>query len=284
MSSSNRRRGLGGWTGARLPVVELIGTPGAGKTTLAGDILPLLRERGWAPVTIVDAAREHARRTPAGRLVTRYTSGAIQRLLLWWLFYGLGSLHALAFVIEQPRLTRLVLRTQFRRPIRITRRLHICFWFFQLAGRQRFLSMTADDGEVLVVDDGFLHRAVHIYASHTEQPSAQRIMQYVDLLPEPAVVVHVRCDEATCEQRVRRRGPWRHSRRLTVAELSRYLVRSDRVVGVATRRARERGWFVADVDNGPGTAKAPATDLVRALDRAFPVSSCSSDRQTSVTA
>jgi hypothetical protein len=280
MSSSSRPRGLGGRAGVQLPILELIGTPGAGKTTLAGDIIPLLRERGWAPSTIVDAAREHARRTPTGRLVARCTSGATQRAVLWWLFYGLGSLHALAFMAEQPRLSRLVLRTQLRRPIRVTRRLHTSFWFFQLAGRQRLLRATARDREVLVVDDGFLHRAVHIYASHAERPSAQRVVQYVDLLPEPAIVLHVRCDEATCEQRVRRRGLWRHSRRLTVAELSRYLAHSDRIVAVATRRARERGWLVADVDNGAGASNA-TSDLVRALDDAFPAWSCPRHREMS---
>src|SRR4029077_11171722 len=73
--------------GGRLPVVELIGTPGAGKTTLSTEIIELLQEGGWGAATVVRAAREHARRTAAGRLVVRHTSGRMQRLLLWWLFY-----------------------------------------------------------------------------------------------------------------------------------------------------------------------------------------------------
>ena len=127
----------------RLPIVELIGTPGAGKTTLSTEIVELLQEGGWAASTIVGAARDHARRTSAGRLVVRHTSGRVQRLLLWWLFYVLASMHALVFLFEERQLSRTVLGTQLRRPIRVARRVQICFWFFQLAGRQRFLRATA---------------------------------------------------------------------------------------------------------------------------------------------
>ena len=166
----------------RLPIVELIGTPGAGKTTLSTEIIELLQEGGWAASTIVGAAREHARRTAAGRLLVRHTSGRVQRLLLWWLFYVLASMHAFVFLFEERQLSRTVLGTQLRRPIRVARRVQICFWFFQLAGRQRFLRATAREREVLVVDDGFLHRAVHIYASHVEDPSPRAVGHYVDLL------------------------------------------------------------------------------------------------------
>jgi broad-specificity NMP kinase len=254
----------------RLEIVELIGTPGAGKTTLSTEIIELLQEGGWVASTIVGAAREHARRTVAGRLLVRHTSGRVQQLLLWWLFYVLASMHAFVFLFEERQLSRTVLGTQLRRPIRVARRVQICFWFFQLAGRQRFLRATAREREVLVVDDGFLHRAVHIYASHVEDPSPRAVGHYVDLLSEPSLVVSVRCDEEICEARVRMRGVWRHSRRLTVGELSRYLTRSDIVVDIAGRRARERGWRITSVDNDDEVLGAARAALAPVLVAAFP--------------
>jgi AAA domain len=254
----------------RMPVIELIGTPGAGKTTLCPEIIDRLHERGWRPSTIVDAARDHARRTPAGRVVARCTRGAVRRLLLWWLFYVLATAHAAAFVFEHPRLSRTVIRTQLRRPLPLARRLHVCFWFFQLGGRQRFLRGTAREREVLVVDDGFVHRAVHLFASHNERTSHDLVDRYIDSLAEPALVVHVRCDQETCEDRVRRRGVWRHSRRLTVGELSRYLIESEHVTTSATRRARQRGWPVVEVDNGDSGTDGPREELVAALAATFP--------------
>jgi hypothetical protein len=253
-----------------LAVVELIGTPGAGKTVLSTQIIDLLEERGWKATTIVGAARAHAARTTAGRLITRCLTGRARRLGLWWLFYAMASLDAVAFVIDDPVLARTVLRTQLRRPLRLRRRLHVCFWFFQLAGRIRFLRRTARENEVLVVDDGFLHRAVHLFASHADHPTEEIVTQYVDLLAAPTLVVYVHCDEPTCEERVRRRGVWHHSRQLTVGELSRQLVESEKVVGIATRRARERGWEVGDVDNQDRPYVEAGADLAPVVDRTFP--------------
>jgi hypothetical protein len=197
-------------------------------------------------------------------------AGRSRRLALWWLFYALSSLHAIAFIAEEPGLARAVVRTQRHRHLPLRRRLHTSFWFFQLAGRVRFLRKTAHEFEVLVVDDGFLHRAVHLFASHVDHASAEHVRRYVDLLSPPRLVVYVHCDEPTCRDRVRRRGVWRHSRRLTVGELSRQLRESEKVVSIATRRARERGWNVSDVDNADRPAAAAGADLGPVLAGAFP--------------
>jgi thymidylate kinase len=274
--SSRRLRpaGVGLRPNGSLRVVELVGTPGAGKTTLMHAVVELLQERGWSASTIIGAARAHAEETPLGRFISRRTKGRTRHLALWWLFYGLACVDAVWFLLDRPRLSYTVLRSQLRRPIRVARRLQVCFWFFQLAGRQRFLSRTAREGEVLVVDDGFLHRAVHIYASHAEQPSPRDVEQYVDLLDAPVLVVRVCADSETCEQRVRRRGVWQHSRRLTVGELARYLTASDRVVHIAAEHARDRGWRVAEIENDRTRVDEVRSDLARALD---PVFSCPSD-------
>ena len=52
-------------------IVELVGTPGAGKTTLATALITLLEERGIAAASIEAAARDHMRRTRLGRLIDR---------------------------------------------------------------------------------------------------------------------------------------------------------------------------------------------------------------------
>jgi hypothetical protein len=253
-----------------LAVVELIGTPGSGKTVLSSEIIDILEAGGWKATTIVGAARSHAARTRLGRVIVRLLTGKPRRLALWWLFYVLSSVNAVAFVVEDPALSFTVVRTQLGRSLPLRRRLHVCFWFFQLAGRIRFLRRTAREFEVLVVDDGFLHRAVHLFASHVDHASDASVTRYVDLLSAPRLVVYVRCDEQICEERVRRRGVWRHSRRLTVGELSRQLVESEKVVDIATRRARERGWAVSDVDNENRPRADAGADLAPVLAGVFP--------------
>jgi len=231
-------------------VVELIGTPGAGKTTMSREIVRLLRERGLEAGTPVDVARDHAARTASGRAFARLAPARLRRGLLWQLFYLLATAHALRFGREHRALVRHVWIGQRARPIPRRVRRHIRYWFFQLGGRHRFLTTTANDREALVFDDGFLHRSVHLHTSHLEEPDADRVTAYVDLLPVPDLVVVVSANHDVCERRVRERGVWAHSRRLSGPELSCYLANAERVVHTAVQRARERGWAVVEVENG----------------------------------
>jgi thymidylate kinase len=247
-------------------IVEFVGTPGSGKTTLSIELVELLRGRGIEAATVVGAAREHARRTLVGQVIGRLRPARLRSLLLWQVFYLLCVLHALAFIRKEPALTRQVLRGQLRRPIPIARKRHHLFWFFQLAGRYSFLTTTSRACEALVLDDGFLHRAVHLHASHVEEPDAEQVRAYVDLLPRPDLVVFPVADREVCERRVRRRGVWRHFRHLSAAELSRYLDNGEWVAGLAVRRARQRGWTVIDINNGSRGVDRVRCDLRRALD------------------
>ena len=251
----------------RLPlIVELVGTPGAGKTTLSDELVALLREQGIEAATVLDAARKHAGRTLLGRVAERIAPYSLRRQLLWQVFYLLSTIHAFGFSRDHPSLARQVLRDQMRRPIPFSARHHILFWFFQLAGRHRFLVATSKEGEVLVVDDGFLHRAVHLNASHVHEPDPERVAAYVDLLPEADLAVFTLADREVCERRVRERGVWPHSRHLSAAELSQYLRNAEAVAGLAVRRARERGWRVVEIDNNDRSPDQIRGELKRALE------------------
>jgi homoserine kinase type II len=245
-------------------VVEFVGTPGAGKTTLARAAIRLLQEEGVAAGTVVDLARPHAGHTLPGRVITRLAPRVLHGALLWQVFYLFGLMHAFRFGREHGGLARDVLRSQRARPIPAALKRHILFWFFQLGGRVRFLTSAGRGGEALVLDDGFLHRAVHLHASHEEAPEGGRVAAYVDALPAPGLVVAVIADLPVCERRVRQRGVWAHSAHLTSAQLARYLRHAEEVARLAVERARARGWTVVEIDNR-GDLDQATRDLARAL-------------------
>ena len=250
----------------RALIVEFVGTPGAGKTTLSIELVDLLQERGIEAATIIGAARAHAGRTLVGRVIVRLAPSSLRRALLWQVFYLLSMLHVLGFGRDHPLLSRQIMRTQLGRSIPPVERRHVLFWFFQLAGRVRFLTATSQAREALVIDDGFLHRSVHLHASHLEDPDADQVIAYVDLLPQPDLVVFTVADKEVCEQRIRARGVWPHRRHLNEAALSRYLGNAEKVAGVAARRARERGWTVVEIENGDRELNRIRGALAAALD------------------
>jgi hypothetical protein len=238
-------------------IVEFLGTPGAGKTTLATALITLLEERRIAAASIEGAARDHMRRTGVGRLIDRLAPSRASDLLLWQAFYLQGLAYAVRFGVERPALAGHALRSQLRRGLPLRTRAHVLYWFIHLCGRYRFLTTTLADGEVLVLDDGFAQRAVHLFASPFDEPDASQVTAYVDLLPQPDLLVVVQAGWQECERRVRERGVWRHARRLTRAQLSTYLEHAERVVEVTTRRTRHLGWDVREVStDNPGSEGA----------------------------
>ena len=248
-------------------IVEFVGTPGVGKTTLATALVAMLDERGIAATDITGAARDHVRRTRPGHLIDRGAPPWARDLLLWQVFYLLGVAHAVRFEVERPALARHAVRSQLRRGLPIRTRAHVLYWFVHLCGRYRFLTATSTENEALVLDDGFAQRAVHLFASPFHEPDAAQVRTYVDLRPAPDLLIVVLAGWQECERRVLERGVWPHARHLTSAQLSRYLEHAERVVDVATRRARERGWNISEIStedppDGSDALHAPLTRML----------------------
>lgn len=254
-------------------IVEFIGTPGAGKTTLSKELIRLLREKGIDASTIIGAARDHGVRTVLGRAVAWLAPGWLRAPLLWQVFYVLSMIHVLGFVRRHYELCRHVLWTQLDRNVPAATKRHALFWFFQLVGRYDFLRATAGDREAIVLDDGFLHRSVQLHASHSEDPDPRMVSDYVDLLPEPDLVVFVVARREVCERRIRRRGVWPHRRHLSPSDISRYLRNAELVVESAVRRVRARRWNVAEIVNEGRPLEQLRLDLTRALTPLFGASS-----------
>jgi hypothetical protein len=251
-------------------IVEFVGTPGSGKTTLATALLALLEERHVAGSSVVGAARRHVRRTWAGALLARAAPSSVRELLLWQAFRVLGATRAVGFAFEHPMLVRHAVGSQLRPGIPLRTRIHVLYWFIHLCGRYRFLRATSLEREVLVLDDGFMQRAVHLFASPFDQPNATRIRAYVDLIPRPDLLVVAVADWHECERRVRERGIWRHARHLSDRQLSRYFERAEQVVEVATRRAHERGWTITEIATeqpGPDGLHAPLAQVAASVAR-----------------
>jgi Ser/Thr protein kinase RdoA (MazF antagonist) len=251
-----------------LRVVELAGTPGAGKTTVADALVRELRARGVPASTILEAARVHALRTPLGQVVAHVPTARGQRLLLWYVFYLASAACGLRFAVRHPSLVRHVARARRARRAAgdSVGRTHAGFWYAQLCGRVAFLRATARPGEVLVVDDGFLHRAVHLHASTRALPDRRAVREYVSLVPAPDLVVQLAVPDASCRSRVVRRGVWTHARHLDDAQLTTYLESARRVTDIAIDRAREAGWCALMVGNHGRAVADVARELAGTVD------------------
>lgn len=250
-------------------VVELVGAPGAGKTTLLPGVLAACREAGLTPYTVVDAARPFAARTVAGRITHAVVPRGARRNTLWALFLGFRGISAIVFVVRHPRLARYVANTAHRRPAGADARARkVLHWYVRLAGSYRFLLSRGRADEALILDEGFVHRAVQLLASSVETPNAGRIDGYAALIPRPDLLIHVRAPIDLCEERVRSRGVWGRFDGKDPRALSRFVANAHRATDLIVDAARERGWPLVAIDNDGRDPAAAVIEAARVVSEA----------------
>ncbi len=228
-------------------VIEFVGLPGSGKSSLCRELVRSLEQSGVDAAIPERAGPERIRhRTRVGRVLG--VPGRLGNAATWLLFTAGGCAHLFGVLRQRPGLVRHVVLAQVGRPLPVALRWHILRWWFAQAGRRGLLARLARPGDVLVVDDGFAHRATTLHASQRERPDAVEVVRYLDRIPPPDLTIVVRSAVATCIDRARARGPWRH-RPLSDVGLAAYVSNAAQVLAVAVRRARDHGWTLIEVEN-----------------------------------
>ena len=253
-------------------IIELVGCPGSGKTTLVPTIVAVCRRQGIVAHHVNDAARPFTRRTFPGRLLAAVPQRGVESRLCWGLYVTYRGVYAVRFAAQNPGLVRHLWRTQRNRPSGAdTRERRVVHWYVRMMGSRAFLRKHARDNEAIVFDEGFVHRVVQLHASGVEVPHAAAIVDYAAVIPEPDLVVHVQAPPHLCVERVLHRGVWARLAGQDRSELAHFVDNAHRAVSVMVDEIRRKGWTVVDVDNGddePATARrALASQLDQAVRR-----------------
>lgn len=256
-------------------IIEMIGAPGAGKSTLRPAVEDWCRAAGLTPFTPETAARPLAGRTVVGRLATSLVPAALRSSALWAVFRVVTAGYTVRSACTRPHLTAHLIRTQWRRPRAAdARQRRVAYWYLRTMGTAELAAAQLRRDEVVIFDEGLAHRAVQLHASTAEVPDATTIDRYVTLLPEPDLVVHVAASASTCVERVRTRGRWERLAHRSDDEVDRFVQNAHTTTALVRDAIGARGWTVADIDNddddrddnGAGTHRAvEATPPVRAV-------------------
>jgi thymidylate kinase len=231
-------------------IIEFSGNTGAGKSTLVPILTQLLRDADQVARTTQEAIYHYTARTRVGQVVCSLAPGVLRGPALWRLYsYGICRAHMVRFASQNPRLVRHVVKSQLRRPIPWRHKWLILRLFFRMAGEYHFLTSRAQAEETLVFDEGFVHRAVHMFVSESEQPDLGQVISYLELLPRSDLVVWVSAPPDTCLARIHARGLQKRLRGLTANEVDRFVKNSDQVVNVAVQYIKQAGWSVVEIAN-----------------------------------
>lgn len=245
-------------------VVEMLGLPASGKTTVRARLGDELAKLGLRPIGFPQDGRELALRGWAGPVVRRFPGS-------WhgpagWLVYRVrtGWLAAMA-LLTHPRAALSLLRFQRRRPSQMVRRERRAgYWYLRHLGDHGLFTRTALPGEVWLVDEGFAHRVVSLFTSHLGREATEdSIAAYLAAAPAPDLVVHVTAPVEVCLDRLTERGVWDWLRPLGAAGLTGFIEGASQAIDT-TRRFADSRWTVIEIDNTQ-TGTPPVTAAVEQI-------------------
>jgi len=165
-------------------LVEFIGLPGSGKSTVSGKCQALLRRSGVSMQPLGKIARNQAAKMgDKNRFLRRYSGRN-------WLF---GSL---AFAQEHPEIYDLIFQS--------TRHdFHANLWAMDFLSQLYFAGQIDTRDMLVMVDEGFFHRGV---AANFHENTPEKLEAYLKITPPCDVLVMFETPVETALERCRKRG------------------------------------------------------------------------------
>ncbi|HVR31599.1 MAG TPA: phosphotransferase [Acidimicrobiia bacterium] len=252
-------------------VVELAGPRGAAKTTVLPAVVDALRLRGLVPRTPVEAARDLAARGPVGSLAALLPT-TLRGRVLWGIYVVEASALGWWRVLRRSGL-RSVVRDQVKRPATAMVPERRMKSFIRHVGTDALFRRRARTAEVLVVADGYLHRAVQLFTSPSECASTAVVASYLTSIPPPALAVLVDAPPEVCVRRVAGRGVWPAFASRTEDEFAALVENASITTGAVFEVWAALGHRIVTVDNsgsspgGAGVASALDSEKIVAAPR-----------------
>jgi thymidylate kinase len=239
-----------------MKVVELLGVPGSGKTTLARELtrsLPGAVSLEEA-VRLALGARGEDRLARAVANATRSEGGR-----LWKMVYARSTdrFSALVrFVAANPGVLSTFLSAQETRVGRDRRQDLVLGWTLNLMARYQ-LAKEGGRGDWLVVDEGFAQRGVALFAHGYDGSERSALDAYLASIPRAEAVVALDVPLDVCADRLDRRDWSERVRDLDPPGRRRFLESANDVMRLVAGQLESEGTRVIWVD---GTT--PVADLV----------------------
>jgi len=237
-----------------LKLIEVTGIPGSGKSTVLPVVKNYLRKRGlevFDSRNIIlcierfpfDKSRKLAESLPPG--LGDMIAKGLNRL-----YVEMKYRYKLKYLLSNRELFSYIVDLTNSRNIPHPHKILTVGWFLNLAASYQIASEHSGSSSVLLLDEGFVHRVIHLFVSVEEETiDAEKIERYLEKIPPIQTLIMVEANEVLCKNRIISRGLPRRLRGRTDEEIWEYLLSSKAALDNAQRFVSRRGTNIVSLDN-----------------------------------
>lgn len=250
--------------------IEFYGQVGSGKSTVAQAAQRLLLEAGFEPIDMKTALHRCLDRSRLASLVATFLPDrycyrvvkAVYRRVMY-------PLYSLRLALVNPRLAAAVIGAQLGNGLPWWHKRQIWRLFFNLANGLSFVSGRLAEDEILLLEEGLLHRAINLFSWQMDGVRTGLVKQYLDHLPALDLAVRVEAPLDSCQERMLSRGLPSRLEPKDDQTTTVFFENAGQIVALISNHVAASGRPAIVVDNGGGRGQFEAA-LAAALSRALP--------------
>jgi thymidylate kinase len=235
--------------------IEFFGLVGAGKTTVAQATEKILLETGYEPIDLKTALGRGMERSLVGRLLRPFTDSARRTRLLKALYrQGVFPLYGMRLALVNPRLVGAAIRAQIGNGLPWWHKRRIWRLFFSVLNGRAFLAGRLEKNEIVLLEEGALHRAINLFAWQMDGLRHDLLAQYLEHLPAFDLAIFVEAPVDHCRQRSDERGLPRRLDNKDDGTADRFFENADQIVDLVASytSASDRPIIIVDNSGRPG--------------------------------
>ena len=250
--------------------IEFYGQVGSGKSTVAQAARNLLLEAGFEALDMRTAITRCLGRSRLSRLASRLLpAGRHHRLVRAIYRHGLYPLYSLRLALLKPGLVAAVIRSQLGNGLPWWHKRQIWRLFFNQANGLVFVSSRLAEDEILLLEEGPLHRAVNLFSWQMDGVRAGLVGQYLAHLPVLDLVVRVQAPLDQCQERMLSRGRPSRLEAKDDQTATVFFENAGQIVALISSHVAASGRPAIVVDNGGQRGQFEAA-LAAALSKSLP--------------